>query len=58
MANLCNSLKVFFLACVDFGLQVKPMCGELHFLVPQLANYWLQLQIQPSVLCSSGCDTE
>lgn len=27
-------------------------------MVPQPANYWLLLQIQPDVLSISGCDTE
>lgn len=47
-----------FSAVFPFGLWVKTLCGEMHFSVPQLANYWLQLQIQPNVLSISGCDTE
>lgn len=30
----------------------------MHFLVSQLANYWLQLEMLPNVLSISGCDTE
>lgn len=34
------------------------LCGEMHFMVAQPANYWLLLQIQPNVLSISGCVTE
>lgn len=46
-----GKLYIFFdfAASDSFGLKVKTLCGEMHFLLPQLANYWLQQQIQPNV---------